>query len=225
MSSQHRQAHPPLGHALAPTATARASLPIGAGPASSATAALGSGAVGPSRDRPVGASCVDGTAQEAFCRAQHPRLVAALTAYTGDRDLAVELSQEVLARACLHWQTVADLAAPGAWTHRVAMNLANSTFRRRRYERAALARAGSRAASCTPEPLPPLDRVVRAALASLPARQREAVVLRYVLDLSVEATALHMHCAAGTVRALSAQGISRLRQHPELADLKEPHDD
>lgn len=167
----------------------------------------------------------DAAEQEAFCRREHPRLVASLTAYTGDRDLAVELSQEVLARACLHWKDLADMAAPGAWTHRVAINLANSTFRRRRYERAALLRAGARVLDSAPEPAGPLPAVVREALRSLPDRQREAVVLRYVLDLSVEAAARHMTCAEGTVRALTAQGIARLRRHPELADLKEPHDD
>lgn len=162
---------------------------------------------------------------DALCRREHPRLVASLTAYTGDHDLAVELSQEALARACLHWPQVREMAAPGAWLHRVAVNLANSTLRRRRYERAALARAAARASADVPPPPPPYSEGVRQALKGLPRRQREAVVLRYVLDLDVAQTAEHMGCAAGTVRALTAQGIAALRRHPELSHLEEHADD
>jgi RNA polymerase sigma factor (sigma-70 family) len=67
-----------------------------------------------------------------------------------------------------------------------------------------------------------MEAGVRRALAALPARQREAVVLRYVLDLSVDETAQRMGCAAGTVRALTSQGIARLRRCPGLSDLEEP---
>ncbi|WP_165865731.1 RNA polymerase sigma factor [Vallicoccus soli] len=164
---------------------------------------------------------VAGDDADAVCRREHPRLVAALTAYTGDRDLAVELSQEALARALLHWREVQGMDAPGAWLHRVAMNLANSHFRRRRYERLALRRAAARVPASVDAPEPPLGGAVRTALAELPPRQREAVVLRYVLDLSVEQAAERMGCAAGTVRALTAQGTARLRRHPGLADLQE----
>jgi len=162
---------------------------------------------------------------DAFCRREHRRLVASLSAYTGDRDLAVELSQEALARVCLDWERVGAMERPGAYAHRIAVNLANSTLRRRRYERAALARAAARAAQGVPEPPPPMDGAVRRALSALPARQREAVVLRFVLDLSIETTAARMGCAAGTVRALTAQAVARLRQDPALADLEEPADD
>jgi DNA-directed RNA polymerase specialized sigma24 family protein len=38
------------------------------------------------------------------------------------------------------------------------------------------------------------------------------VVLRYYLDMSIEATADTLGKRAGTVRALSAQGVARLRE-------------
>ena len=164
---------------------------------------------------------------DVFCRAEHPRLLSALTLYTGDADLAAELTQEALARAHRGWGSVSQMDSPGGWAHRVAMNLANSSLRRRRYERAAPARAAARL------PREQLDRrpsdvgaqEVLDALAGLPRRQREAVVLRFLLDLSVEQTAARMGCAAGTVRALTAQGVGRLRLDPRLADRKEPlHD-
>lgn len=159
-----------------------------------------------------------------FCRREHPRLVASLTLYTGSADLAAELAQEALARAFRDWRRVSELRSPGAWTHRVAINLANSSLRRRRYERAARARAAARLTDRHDDTDPTTAAVLRAAVAALPARQREAVVLRFLLDHSIETTAEQMRCAPGTVRALTAQGIAALRESPELTDLLECDD-
>src|SRR4051794_33589310 len=68
---------------------------------------------------------------DGFCRREWPRLVGALSLFTGDADLAEELAQETLARVCRDWRRVSQLAAPGAWAHRVAINLARSHFRHR----------------------------------------------------------------------------------------------
>ena len=168
-----------------------------------------------------------GRGVEEFCRAEHPRLLAALTLYTGDADLAAELAQEALARAHRNWPAVSRMDSPGGWAHRVAVNLANSTLRRRRYERAAAARAVSRLPAGQVDVLPSHTGAteVREALAALPPRQREALLLRFLLDLSVEQTAERMGCAAGTVRALTAQGVARLRLDHRLAELTEPAHD
>ena len=50
----------------------------------------------------------------------------------------------------------------------------------------------------------------------LPGRQREAISLRFLADLDVSRTARVMRCAEGTVRALTSQGVARLRR--ELGD-------
>ena len=73
-----------------------------------------------------------------FCREQRPQLVGSLGLYCGDVGLAEELANEALARVCRDWNHVRDLERPGAWAHRVAMNLANSWFRRRGAERRAV---------------------------------------------------------------------------------------
>ncbi|MGY6502683.1 MAG: SigE family RNA polymerase sigma factor [Acidimicrobiales bacterium] len=145
-----------------------------------------------------------------FCHDEYTRLVGTLTLYTGDADLALDLTQGALARVCREWDTVSTMDAPGAWAHRVAINLANSTFRRRAVEwRHARRRRSTEVA-------PPSDGAeslaLRAAVADLPRRQRAAVVLRYWRDLSVDDTAEVMGCAPGTVRALTHQGITRLRE-------------
>ncbi len=160
---------------------------------------------------------------EAFFRAESGRLLGALTLYTGDRDLAAELVQEAFARAHDRWPHVSGLDSPAAWTYRVAVNLANSHVRRLRYERAARRRAAARLVD---PPAPDAEGPeVRQALLSLPPRQREALVLRFLLDLSVDEAARRMACAPGTVRSLTAQGVARLRESALLLDLVEPHRD
>lgn len=155
---------------------------------------------------------------EAFCSRQHPLLVGSLTLYTGDPDLARDLTQEALARACLHWARLVDMPAPGAWLHRVALNLANSVFTRRRLERRARDRLGLQA---TENILPEDALDLRRALGALPRRQRMALVLRYYADLSVQDAALAMGCAPGTVKALTHQAIQTLHGQLTLHESQE----
>jgi RNA polymerase sigma-70 factor (ECF subfamily) len=53
---------------------------------------------------------------------------------------------------------------------------------------------------------------LRAVLDQLPDRQREAVLLRFFEDLSVEETARAMACAPGTVKATVHQALATLRR-------------
>jgi RNA polymerase sigma-70 factor (ECF subfamily) len=153
----------------------------------------------------------DSEGLEAFCHGVYPSLVGTLTLYVGDRETARELAQEALAKVCQHWSRVRLMDAPQAWTHRVALNLANSWFRRRSAERAATRRL--EAFPETKESWQPDDVLaVRAAVAALPRRQREALVLRYYRDLTVEQSALEMGCRSGTVKALTSQAIASLRR-------------
>lgn len=53
--------------------------------------------------------------------------------------------------------------------------------------------------------------MVREALATLTAKQRQAVVLRHVLELSVAETAHVMGISAGATRGLTHRAVGRLR--------------
>lgn len=64
-------------------------------------------------------------------------------------------------------------------------------------------------------------RVVVRALAQLPVRQRQVVVLRFFEDLSVEQTAELLGCSAGTVKSYTSRALARLRCL--LADDHEPN--
>jgi len=158
----------------------------------------------------VPAADVDADRWTAFYRAEYPRLVQALTLYTGDRELGAELAQEAMARAWRHWSRIKHYEAPAGWVHRVGINRANSALGRRneRHESPLDARAERTAA-------PTVDTgtamAVRAAVARLPRRQRTALVLRYFVDLPIEEVARSMRCRPGTVTALTAQAMANLR--------------
>jgi RNA polymerase sigma factor (sigma-70 family) len=63
------------------------------------------------------------------------------------------------------------------------------------------------------------DRLaLMSALAAVPVRQRQAVVLRYFDDLSVEAVAEIMGSSPGTVKSQSAKGLAKLRAALGVAD-------
>jgi RNA polymerase sigma-70 factor (ECF subfamily) len=50
---------------------------------------------------------------------------------------------------------------------------------------------------------------------ALPIRQRQAVVLRYLVDLSLEEVATHMDCALGTVKSTLNAALKNLRVNTE----------
>jgi len=150
---------------------------------------------------------------EAFCLGQNPRLIRMLTLFCGDPELARDLTQETLVRTWVHWRRVRKMDRPDLWAKRVALNLATSQFRRRRTERMVHGRLSTGAMLEQFEQLEVGgDRVaVRAALMRLSERQRTAILLRYLEDLSVEQTAELMSCSAGTVKKLTARGLTGLR--------------
>jgi RNA polymerase sigma factor (sigma-70 family) len=63
--------------------------------------------------------------------------------------------------------------------------------------------------------------VIVRALATLPTRQRQVVVLRFVEDLSIEQTANLLGFSTGTVKSHTSRALARLREI--LADHHEPH--
>jgi RNA polymerase sigma-70 factor (ECF subfamily) len=146
-----------------------------------------------------------------LCAEIEPRLIGALTLYCGDRGVAEELAQETLVRLLDRWAQVRHLDSPAAWAHRVAINLANSRFRRLRAERRARQRLGAYAAQEHGTDVA-THVAVREAVARLPRRQRTALVLRYFADLPVADVATLMECSPGTVKSLTHHAIAALRR-------------
>jgi RNA polymerase sigma-70 factor (ECF subfamily) len=156
-----------------------------------------------------------------FCRREHGRVVGLLSLYCGDAALAEELAQDALARVCRDWRRVRRMDYPEAWTSRVAINLANSHFRRRGAERRARERLAARPEELASQPDTVLAVAVRRALSQLPARQRTALLLHYFCDYPFTRVAELMGAPEPTVKSLARRGLARLRDSGSLTDREE----
>jgi RNA polymerase sigma factor (sigma-70 family) len=144
-----------------------------------------------------------------FCRREHPRLVGALSLYCGDPDLAAEIAHDTLIRVVADWPRIRAMAAPGAWAHRVGMNLDSSWYRRRAAERRALERHAARGEHTDPDAA---DAVaVRQAVAALPDRQRRMVVLRFYAGLSLAEACAAVGVTEAAGAALTHRAVTALR--------------
>ena len=121
----------------------------------------------------------------------------------GDRGDAEDVAQEALARAAVRWNRLED--RPEGWVTRVASNLAIDRIRRR-----------GRTSKSTDRSLGLVDPHIGErgdlvnGLRRLPRRQREAVVLRYLADLSEADVAIIMRCSEGTVKSHCSRGLAAL---------------
>lgn len=121
---------------------------------------------------------------------------------------AHDLTQEAFARALARWDVVEVLESPEGWVRKVAVNAAIDLRRRNRSRRSAygLLRGGQ-------QPIPAADGSavdVERALAALKPAQRQAIVLHYLLDMSVEQIARETGRPAGTVKTNLARGRTAL---------------
>lgn len=153
---------------------------------------------------------------ETFCRREFPRLVGALSLYCGDAGVAEDLAQETLARVWENWERVAGMERPDLWARRVAFNLAASWHRRQRGPR----RRGW-VVLCLGEEMGRVEGDAEFArlVKGLSPRERAVVVLRFYEDLSVADTAGLLGVREGTVRALTARAVARLRVGVEVEEL------
>jgi RNA polymerase sigma factor (sigma-70 family) len=145
-----------------------------------------------------------------FCQREHRRLVAALDLMCGSLPMAEDLAQETLARVCKDWKRIRAMDAPGAYAHRIAMNLATSAFRRKAAERRARDRYGADEAAWS-DPDAVTNVTVRRALAGLRPEQRRVLVLRYFLGYSLAEAAEILRIPVGTVKTHAYRGLTLLR--------------
>lgn len=126
----------------------------------------------------------------------------------GDSGDAQDCAQEATARALSRWARVCEYAEP--WVVRVSANLALGMLRKRK--RLIVGLSGLE----EPLQLDGFDRAdsrldVAAALLELPQRQRQALVLRYVGDLSEQEAALALGCSPASVKTHVKRGLARMR--------------
>lgn len=144
---------------------------------------------------------------EALFTAHYPSLCRLAYLLVSDRMLAEEIVMDAYLRAFVAWGRIRDLDRADAYLRRTVVNLAHTRSRRRIVERRSNAAVSERAAPAAPwDPERyESDRLVWAAVQSLPHRQRSTVVLRYYLDLPVREIADSMQCSVGTVKSQLAK--------------------
>jgi RNA polymerase sigma-70 factor, ECF subfamily len=135
------------------------------------------------------------------------RLVGQLFPVTGDLHEAEEVVQEAFTRAAARWSRLRDYDVPEAWVRRVAMNLAADRARGLRRQARAM-----RKLSPAPEVLgASVEALALAeALRGLPIRQRQVLVLHYLVDLPVDQVAHTLRMPEGTVKSLLSRGRQML---------------
>ncbi|WP_245680949.1 SigE family RNA polymerase sigma factor [Glycomyces harbinensis] len=154
---------------------------------------------------------------EDFVRARSGALCASAYLLTGDRGLAEDLVQDALARTWRSWKRLHQTANAEAYTRRTMYHLHVSRWRRRKVAEIATDAVPERRFD---EPDTALRLAVHAALLSLPATQRAAIVLRYFEDRTETAAAAILDCPVTTLRARVQRGLRRLRNSfPELVVL------
>ncbi|SDT36798.1 RNA polymerase sigma factor [Pseudomonas fuscovaginae UPB0736] len=148
-----------------------------------------------------------------------PRLLALAARILGDAEEARDVAQESFLRI---WKQAANWRSGEArfdtWLHRVALNLCHDRLRRRRERPLADDEEPVEVPDSTPAPDEQLEATVRskqiaAALAALPERQREAIVLQYYQELSnIEAAAL-MNISVEALESLLSRARRNLRSY------------
>ncbi|WP_246115910.1 RNA polymerase sigma factor [Trebonia kvetii] len=159
-----------------------------------------------------------GTADEltALYRRHALGLVRLAVVMLGDRGAAEDVVQEAFLGLHLRWGSLADPSRVMAYLRTSVLNGCRTTLHRQRRRDNAAVRA---MAADAPIPLDGADawaplgeehREVLNAIKRLPDRQREAVVLRFYLDMSEEEIARAMQISRGTVKSATFRGMAAL---------------
>jgi RNA polymerase sigma-70 factor (sigma-E family) len=147
---------------------------------------------------------------ERFATRASPWLLRSAYLLTGDRGHAEDLLQLTLLRTARRWRAIRG--SPEAYAREVLVNLS-------RDRRRTLSRRPVEVAQSDPLMAGQADDVERllerdamvGAVRRLPQRQREVVVLRFFLGLSVAQTAAALDASEGTVKSYTARALARMR--------------
>lgn len=141
----------------------------------------------------------------------YPRSLGLARRFVGSGPAAEDVAAEAMARALQHWPRLDPAGRPG-WVLRVTANLAIDLIRRKgRTLEPGVIHLDDDAT---------LRLTLAAALRKLPRRQREAIALRYLADLSEEQTAAALGVSAGAVKTHVHRGLTALRRTLDPHELE-----
>ncbi len=165
---------------------------------------------------------MDGAATAEFSEFAHsrwPQLVRLGYGLTGDHGLAEDLAQIALASAYASWPRVRRADDPDAYLRKILINAYRGGRRKRRVDED-LRPTTPEVAVADPAGRHDDQAAVLSALAQLPPKQREVVLLRFWLDLTEVQAAESLGCSIGNVKSQSARALAKLKVSVELADWR-----
>jgi RNA polymerase sigma-70 factor (sigma-E family) len=157
---------------------------------------------------------------EEFVALRLGALLRYATVVTWDPHLAEDVTQEVLVRAQARWGRIGGLEAPEAYVKRMIVNEFLSW--RRRLSARPVTRETLEASACSvPDHGTSWDErdAMWRLIATLPARQRAAVALRFYEDMSYEEIADVLGCRAVTARSHVSRALLTLREQLPSASI------
>ena len=147
------------------------------------------------------------TFQEFFA-AENKQLYGRMCFVTGNAQEAEEIMQDAFLALWERWDHVSSLEDPTGYLYRTAMNVF-----RKRYRRAMLAVRRAIAAAPPADPFEGIDEQqdLLRAVAGLSSRQRAALVLLDVVDMTSEEAGRVLGVTPGTVRGLATRARAAIR--------------
>lgn len=147
---------------------------------------------------------------------------------TRNTEDALDIVQEIFLRAYRALHSFRGKSSFATWLHRIAVTTALDYLRReQRHQRGRVQGSDDADAEMQPDPITTLavteatpadhvlkaqvHRALQAAIAELPHRQREVVILRYYHELSLEEIAEVLRCGVGSVKSHLFRAQLRLR--------------
>src|SRR5262249_60612704 len=127
-----------------------------------------------------------------------------------DWQQADDLVQTAIASLYVHWRRARTMDSLDGYARTILVRAFLSERRGGWARRVTLVGKLPDAPGAEPDLNDALD--VRAALASLPSRQRATLVLRFYCDLNVDQAAKVLGCSAGTVKSQTAKALAGLRR-------------
>jgi RNA polymerase sigma-70 factor (sigma-E family) len=155
-----------------------------------------------------------------FVREQTSQLLRSAYLLTGSVSAAEDLVQDTLLRLFPKWDRVMAADVPLAYVRRSLVNGFLNQQRRSASRELVLDELPERAdirdlgADVTTRDL------VWRLLATLPERQRAALVLRFFHDLNDDEIAACLNCRPGTVRSLVSRGLASLREQSRRTEAR-----
>lgn len=138
-----------------------------------------------------------------------PRLHRTAYMLCTDAHQAEDIVQATLTSLYVDWRRASAADNLDGYVHRIMVRRYLDE-RRRRWSRVLLGESLPDVPAAVPGGVEERDALVTA-LRSLPKGQRAVLVLRYLADLSVEATAEALGCSAGNVKSQGSRGLAALR--------------